>query len=76
MGVPFYYMLYSPHTHTQFTWDECYTATPTQFTWGIYFPSALLYTPHSCIASSITGILYHYRKKFSQRFDVVHFAKT
>ena len=61
MGVPFYYMLYSPNT---------------QFTWGIYFPSALLYTPHSCIASIITGILYHYRKKFSQRFDVVHFAKT
>ena len=40
---------------------------------GYIFPFR---TQHSCIASSITGILYHYRKKFSQRFDVVHFAKT
>ena len=57
MGVPFYYMHYSYHTHTQFTWAECYTAPHT-----VLFPFRTL---HSCIASIITGILYHYRLKLN-----------
>ena len=47
MGVPFYYMLYPPHTHIH----------------SLLGVSISL--PHSCIASIITGILYHYRLKLN-----------